>query len=111
FFGLRPTDVRPVEGEKNDPMMPIAWTKTYQAPGGQPGMSFTTTMGSSTDLENPAVRRLLVNAVYWLLKMNDQIPVDGTNVDIVGEFAPTAYEFRPDEYWTKRKMKVAEHQQ
>ena len=48
-YGMRPEDSRPVE-EKNDPMMPVAWTKSYQIPGGERGRVFTTTMGSSADL-------------------------------------------------------------
>lgn len=110
FFGMRPTDTRPVAGDKNDPMMPIAWTKSYQVPGGEPGRAFTTTMGASTDLANEGVRRLLVNAAYWLVGLGDQIPADGTNVDLVGEYAPSAYQFRPAEYWTERKMSVSEHE-
>jgi hypothetical protein len=27
----------------------------------------------------------------------------------VGEYDPTKYEFRGDEYWTKRKMRVEEY--
>ncbi|MGE0374974.1 MAG: ThuA domain-containing protein [Planctomycetaceae bacterium] len=110
FYGMRPSDHRPVDGEKNDPMMPIAWTKSYQVPGGKPGRSFTTTMGASTDLANEGVRRLLVNAAYWLTGLVEEIPADGTNVDVVGEFVPTAYEFRPNDFWSQRKMQVAEHE-
>jgi hypothetical protein len=34
-----------VKGPKNDPMMPVAWTKTNQGKGGS-GLVFTTTMGA-----------------------------------------------------------------
>jgi len=88
-FGMKPTDT-PVEGKKNDPMMPVAWTKSYQAPDGKAGKAFTTTMGSSTDLENEALRRLIVNAAYHLLGMD--VP-DKADVRIVGEYHPTAYGF------------------
>jgi hypothetical protein len=71
-------------------MMPVAWTKSYQLPGGKPGKSFATTMGSSTDMTNPALRRLIVNAVYMLLDM--KVP-QAANVDIVGDFHPSAYGF------------------
>ncbi len=109
FYGMSPDDTRAVEGAKNNPMMPIAWTKTYELPGGEPGKSCTTTLGASTDLVNEGVRRLLVNAVYWLLGMEEQIPAEGTNVDLVGEYHPTGFEFRSDEYWSNRKMRVSEH--
>ncbi len=110
FYGMRPADTQPVAGKKNNPMMPVAWTKPYRLPGGRPGRAVTTTMGASTDLANEGVRRLLVNAVYWLLDMADQIPESGTNVDLVGDYKPTAFEFRPAEYWAKRQMCVSEHE-
>jgi type 1 glutamine amidotransferase len=55
--GMTPDDA-PVEGKKNDPMMPVAWTKTYSIDGGPSGRVFTTTMGSSTDMASEGMRRL-----------------------------------------------------
>lgn len=109
YYGLRPDDGSPREGPKNDPMMPVAWTKSYQLPGGGRGQVFMTTLGASTDLMSEGTRRMIVNGVYWALGLADSIPADGTNVEIVGEYLPTKYEFRKDEYWTERKMKVSEH--
>ncbi len=77
--------------DKNNPMMPVAWTKSYQIPGGKKGKVFTTTMGAAVDLQNEGVRRLLVNAVYWCLGMEDQIPPEGTKVDLVGSYKPTFF--------------------
>lgn len=108
FFGMKPTDTE-ADPKKNDPMMPIAWTKSYQVANGKVGQAFTTTMGSSTDLVNEGVRRMLVNAVYVLLGMESEIPEEGTNVDIVGDYNPTAFEFRRGDYWPQRKMTVSEH--
>lgn len=88
-FGMKPTD-QPLEGAKNDPMMPVAWLKPYQAPGGKSGQAFCTTMGSSTDLANAPLRRLIVNAAYFLLGMD--VPAKA-NVDLVGEYKPTPYGF------------------
>jgi type 1 glutamine amidotransferase len=109
FYGMRPDDGPPVSGTKNNPMMPIAWTKTYEIPGGKRGRAFTSTIGASVDLTNEAVRRLLINAVYWGLGMEDKIPEKGANVAIVGNYEPTKFGFMPDEYWTKRHMSLAEH--
>ena len=47
--GMQPTD-EPLEGVKNNPMMPMAWTRTYQGVNGTVGRVFTTTMGAATDL-------------------------------------------------------------
>ena len=109
LYGMRPDDGPPVSGPKNDPMMPIAWTKSYQIPGGKRGRAFTSTIGASTDLLSEGTRRLLVNAVYWSLGIDDQIPASGTNVDLVGEFEPTKFEHRNDDYWSKRAMSLDEH--
>jgi hypothetical protein len=71
-------------------MMPIAWTKSYQVPGGKTGKAFTTTMGSSTDFSNEGLRRLVVNAVYHLLDL--KVP-EKADVNPVGPYNPTAYGF------------------
>jgi type 1 glutamine amidotransferase len=87
--GMKPDDA-PVEGKQNDPMMPVAWTKTYTTPSGKTARTFTTTMGASQDLSSEGLRRLLVNASYWALEMEDQIPPK-SNVDIVGDYRPTPF--------------------
>ena len=76
-----------VAGKKNDPMMPIAWVKTFTGAAGKPARVFTTTMGAATDLASPGVRRLLVNASYWAVGLEDKIPAEG-DVSIVGEYDP-----------------------
>ncbi len=81
-----------VEGAKNDPMMPVAWVKSYPSASGKSARVFTTTMGSATDLENEGVRRLLVNAVYWATGLDDKI-TDKLNVKIIGDFKPSAFKF------------------
>lgn len=89
--GMKPTDP-PVEGKKNDPMMPIAWTKTFDSPSGKKARTFTTTMGASQDFANEGVRRLLVNACYWCVGLEDKIP-DSSDVAIVGKFKPRTFHF------------------
>jgi type 1 glutamine amidotransferase len=89
--GMKPTDP-PLEGKKNDPMMPVAWVKTYSVDGGNKGRVFTTTMGAATDLAHEGTRRLLVNAAYWAVGLEDKIP-EHANVEIVGTFKPTPFGF------------------
>ena len=89
--GMTP-DSPPVAGSKNDPMMPIAWTKTYAIEGGPRGRVFTTTMGAATDLASEGMRRLVVNGCYWALGLEDRIPAKSC-VDVVGTFDPTPYGF------------------
>lgn len=85
-------DDPPLEGKKNDPMMPVAWTKTYKGANGKSARIFTTTMGAATDLLAEGTRRMIVNAVYWALAMEEKIP-EKSNVDLVGEFKPTPFGF------------------
>ncbi len=89
--GMKPTDP-PVTGKKNNPMMPIAWTKTYQYQGGPKGRVFVSTIGASVDLASEGTRRLLVNACYWAVGLEREIPAR-SNVQIVGQFKPTFYGF------------------
>ena len=83
-------DDKPVAGKKNEPMMPIAWIKSYKAPNGKEGRVFTTTMGASQDLSAEGTRRMLVNACYWAVGLEDKIP-DKSRVDIVGAYQPTPF--------------------
>ena len=89
--GMKPTD-KPVAGRKNDPMMPIAWIRTYTGAQGKTSRVFVTTMGASQDLLSEGLRRLLVNACYWAVGLEDKISAD-SNVDLVGEFNPTKFGF------------------
>jgi hypothetical protein len=78
--GPTPADP-PVEGPKNTPMMPVAWTRTYTGPAGKPARVFTTTMGGKmgehADWDNEGLRRLLVNATFWATGLEDKIPAEG----------------------------------
>jgi hypothetical protein len=87
--GMKPDD-KPLEGKKNDPMMPIAWVKTWSAEGGKKARIFTSTMGSSQDMESEGFRRLLVNACYWCTGLEERI-ADRSNVEIVGDFKATPF--------------------
>jgi len=49
-----------VQGQKS--VEPVAWT--YQR---KPGWTFYTSLGSAEDLQDPAIRQLLVNAIRWSL--------------------------------------------
>lgn len=89
--GMKP-DSPPVEGTKNDPMMPVAWTKSYETESGKKARVFCTTMGASQDFLSEGLRRLMVNAVYWSLGMEDKITADAP-VDFVGDYQPTPFGF------------------
>ncbi|HJT32858.1 MAG TPA: ThuA domain-containing protein [Pirellulales bacterium] len=101
--GMKPSDPA-VQGPKNDPMMPLAWLKDFQAPGGKPGRAFCTTMGASVDFQSEGLRRLIVNACYALAGLESQIPAK-SNVDFVDPFQPTMFGFKNDDHWKQKKLK------
>jgi type 1 glutamine amidotransferase len=84
--GIHPDDP-PAKGKQNDPMLPIAWTRTYVS-----ARVFTTTMGASEDLLNEGVRRMIVNGCYWALGLEDRIPAKN-DVDLVGDYRPSHFGF------------------
>jgi type 1 glutamine amidotransferase len=82
----------PGPGAVNDPMMPIAWVKSYTGSSGKTARIFTTTLGTSEDLLTEANRRLMVNACYWALGFERQIKAKA-NVALVGEYHPNPFGF------------------
>lgn len=117
LLGMRPTDRQvpekviekddngnEFEVDLNDPMMPIAWTKSYQIPGGEKGKSFASTIGASTDLLAEGTRRIMVNAVFWLT--DKEVPTKA-KVNLVGMYKPTRFAFHKDEYWDKRSVAIS----
>ena len=114
FFGMKPTDQEIANNNPasengynpNDPMMPIVWTKSYQLVNGKNGQSLTSTIGSSSDILNEELRKLFVNAAYYLL----ELPVPEKAIaDLVGTYTPTQFNFHKDEYWDKKNLKVANY--
>lgn len=89
--GMKPTDP-PVSGPQNEPMMPVAWVKTFTGTSGKPVRVFNTTMGASQDLLSEGTRRMLVNACYWAIGLEDKIP-EKSDVTIVGEYKPLPFGF------------------
>ncbi len=89
--GMEP-DSSPVDGPKNHPMMPVAWTHTFTGESGKPARVFATTMGAATDLKSASLRRLLVNAAYWAVGLEAAIDPD-SSVEIVGKYDPTPFGF------------------
>jgi hypothetical protein len=114
--GMQPDDppAGPSEDRKtkktidpNNPLMPIAWTKTYTSSTGNKGRAFCSTIGAANDLPSDGVRRLLVNACYWAVGLEDKIPAQ-TDVRLVGDYQPSNFKFngfkpgvRPEEHALK----------
>ncbi|MFK5924064.1 MAG: ThuA domain-containing protein [Verrucomicrobiota bacterium] len=100
---LDPTS-KTIEGDKNKPMMPLAWLHTYTAPNGSSkGQSFCTTSGAAADLVNTDLRRLVINAAYSLTGLTVPAMADVTLVD---PYNPSFYGFiRTEGHWPKRALR------
>ena len=83
-------DQAPLIWEKS--VMPLVWTKPYQLEGGKQGMAFASTLGASLDFQSADLRRLVINASFWLLGKGDVVTAD-LNVDYVGTYQPTPFGF------------------
>ncbi len=89
--GMKPGDL-PVQGTKNQPLMPLVWVRNYSGEAPKPTKIVATTMGAAVDLENEGLRRLLINSCYWAVGLGNKIPTKA-NVDYVGEYQPTWFGF------------------
>ena len=102
--GMSPDDP-PLEGPKNEPMVPLAWIRQYLGESGRRSRVFCTTAGASVDFENEDLRRLLVNACYWGLEMENRIP-PRSQVDLVGDYSPSFYGFHSGEdFWRQKNLR------
>ncbi|MBT6155031.1 MAG: hypothetical protein HOH82_10135 [Planctomycetaceae bacterium] len=89
--GMKPSD-KPVAGQKNQPMMPLVWTREYTGTSGKTSRIVCTTMGASVDFESAGLRRAIVNASYWCTGMEKQISPT-SSVDYIREYKPTFFGF------------------
>jgi len=84
--------------------LPVAWIKSYTGESGKAARVFTTTMGHAGDLKDANLRRLLVNACYWGMGLEDKVTPQG-KVDILGEYEPFPIGFGG----FKKGLKPADH--
>jgi len=112
FYGMKESDhiiaTETKQGKNkvynpNLEMPPIVWTKSYQLPKGTKGIALTSTIGAAPDMVDEEVRRLFINAVYYLLEL--KVP-EKANADIVGVFHPSTYSFQDDRYWIEKRLKI-----
>ncbi|HBE97663.1 MAG TPA: hypothetical protein DDW68_10885, partial [Verrucomicrobiales bacterium] len=90
---------------KKEPL-PVAWFKNWKTNTGKNARVFHTTMGSGKDLESAGLRRLVINATYWGLRMEKQITPD-RSVEFVGEYKPLASGFNYEKLGVAPKLPAA----
>ena len=98
----------PFVEEKNDPMQPLAWLHPYTAPNGKKGTTFCTTMGASVDFVSADLRRLVVNAAFFLT--GREVPANA-DVAYVDPFYPSFYGFtsRNKNHWPSLDMQPMDY--
>ncbi len=96
-----------VADARNAPMQAFAWLRTYPRPDTDgTGKSFCTTAGGSVDFVDEDLRRLIVNAAYFLL---DRPVPEKAKVDFVDPFHPSFYGFiKEPNYWKNAGLKPAD---
>ncbi|MCS7089734.1 MAG: hypothetical protein RMN51_01535 [Verrucomicrobiota bacterium] len=72
------------------PLMPMVWIRDHVWPHGAVTRSLTSTIGAAVDLQSEGLRRLLVNACYWLTGRD--VP-DQADVTPPEPFQPTMFGF------------------
>ncbi|GJM20620.1 MAG: hypothetical protein DHS20C15_05350 [Planctomycetota bacterium] len=85
-------DSEPVNDARNAPMMPIVWTRARALDNGQTQRVVASTLGASVDFADEGVRRVLVNACFWIAGLESKITPD-LDVRTVGDFEPTMFGF------------------
>lgn len=85
-------DASPVEGKKNNPMIPLVWTRGYTGKSGRTSRIICSTIGASIDLLSHDLRRLMINACFWGLDMESRI-TPTTNATLTTPYTPTMYGF------------------
>lgn len=93
------------QGGENNPKkepLPVVWIKGWKTSTGKTARVLHSTMGSGEDLQNPGLRRLIVNGVYWGLGIEDTITAD-SSVEYVGAYKPLVSGFDYDNLGVKPK--------
>lgn len=98
---LEPDSVN-LEGEKNNPMQPIAWTRLVENEKGNTNRVFMCTMGAAIDLQEESLRRLIANAIFWGF---ERVVPEKLNVEIPSSYKPTMYGFKT----YKKNMRPVDH--
>lgn len=78
------------EPDATKPPKASEWTREYTGADGTKGRVFTSLYGASEDLLNPGYRRMLVNASYWLVGLEEKIEAESC-IDFVGPYQPNTF--------------------
>ena len=101
-MGRQPEDA---PNTKKEPL-PVVWIKDWKTSTGKTARVFHSTMGSARDLQSTGLRRLVINAAYWGMGLEEKITAD-RSVEIVGPYAPLASGFNYEQLGVFPKLPAA----
>jgi hypothetical protein len=84
-----------VQGGKDNPEkepLPVVWVKPWKTTSGKEARVVHSTMGSAKDLENPGLRRLIINSAYWGVGMEDKITAE-SSIEYTSPYKPLSSGF------------------
>ena len=76
--------------DETKPPQASEWTRRYKSASGKEGRVFTSLYGTPEDITNEGYRRMLVNACFWAVGLEEAIQPD-LNVAFVGPFNPNTF--------------------
>lgn len=98
---------QPLMGRKHDDLpntklepLPVAWFKHWQTSTSKSARVFHSTMGSGTDFQSAGLRRLIINAAYWCMELENAITAT-RSVDIIGDYQPLESGFNYEQLGVK----------
>jgi hypothetical protein len=71
-------------------LMPLVWVRDHTWVNGKTTRTITSTIGAAVDLQSEDLRRLCINASYWLTGLEVPAKADAA---CVGEFQPSPFAF------------------
>lgn len=96
--GMKPTD----PPDLTKAIMPLVWLRDFTGPSGKTAKVLCSTIGAAVDYQSEDLRRLLINACFFLTGHDVPTKADATPI---GEFKPTYFGFNA----AKQGVKVEEH--
>jgi hypothetical protein len=71
-------------------LMPVVWIRDYAWDNGKTTRALTSTIGAAVDFQSEDLRRLVINACFWLTGLEVPSKADAT---YVGDFKPSYFGF------------------
>lgn len=66
----------------------VAWTRVEALTAGHSSRRFYTTLGHPADFQQKGFRRMLINAMYWAMEKEYELPATGSRADWPDSLAP-----------------------